>query len=243
MKKEPQTKNNYSIERKCIGCFGTGIINKGTSVEEPCPFCHKEEECKKGCTEHKYHCGICNAPLTYSPQNFASRPQDIPNPCPNGCFLPATDQKEECLDEFCSCHTKHHWKTCCADCRSLPAPDEVGWKKKLKLLPQLYKASKGDILAIEQFIEKVVEIERQKAVADYLESEEGKIYQDYLQIRNYSVSRWKEEGIKRGYDKYFGIEWDRNCACEEPQPEGEPMVGQGEGNFRNCKRCKGRIWK
>lgn len=36
-------KNNkekdFSIEGKCIGCYDTGIINKGTSVEEPCPIC------------------------------------------------------------------------------------------------------------------------------------------------------------------------------------------------------------
>lgn len=39
------------------------------------------EECKEGCLEHKYHCGDCNSPLSYSPANYASRPTDIPNPC------------------------------------------------------------------------------------------------------------------------------------------------------------------
>ena len=37
------------------------------------------------CSAHKYHCGKCNRPLTYSPANYASRPTDIPNPCEN-CF-------------------------------------------------------------------------------------------------------------------------------------------------------------
>lgn len=41
--------------------------------------------CKKDCVEHKYHCAKCDAPITYSPQNFASRPNDIPNRCEN-CF-------------------------------------------------------------------------------------------------------------------------------------------------------------
>jgi hypothetical protein len=37
------------------------------------------------CSAHKYHCGTCNRPLTFSPANYASRPQDIPNPC-EYCF-------------------------------------------------------------------------------------------------------------------------------------------------------------
>ena len=40
-------------------------------------------ECSKGCLKHKYHCGVCNAPLTYSPANYCSRPSDIPNECTN----------------------------------------------------------------------------------------------------------------------------------------------------------------
>lgn len=31
----------HTIENKCIGCFDTGIINKGTKVEEICPICNK----------------------------------------------------------------------------------------------------------------------------------------------------------------------------------------------------------
>lgn len=37
----------FSIEEKCIACFGKGIINKGTIAEESCPICQKfpiEEE-------------------------------------------------------------------------------------------------------------------------------------------------------------------------------------------------------
>lgn len=29
----------HTIEHKCIACFDTGIINKGTKVEEKCPVC------------------------------------------------------------------------------------------------------------------------------------------------------------------------------------------------------------
>jgi rubrerythrin len=32
-----------SIEHKCIACYGTKIINKGTKVEEKCPICDKKE--------------------------------------------------------------------------------------------------------------------------------------------------------------------------------------------------------
>jgi hypothetical protein len=48
--------------------------------------------------------------------------------------------------------------------------------------------------------------------------------------------------MKRGYDKYFGLEWDRNCACKEPEADGKVKVGEGEGSFENCKRCGGRVW-
>ena len=64
----------------------------------------------------------------------------------------------------------------------------------------------------------------------------------FQDIAPMGVSQWKNHGIKYGYDKYFGIEWDRNCNCVEPEPIGEIMVGQGEGSFRSCARCKGRIW-
>lgn len=78
----------------CVDC------NKVTGFTDCfiCP-CHKKEEskeCKKGCLNHKYHCANCFHPLTYSPQNFASRPEDIPNPCPNPtCYPP---QQEKCWD-------------------------------------------------------------------------------------------------------------------------------------------------
>lgn len=35
----------------------------------------------KDCTKHKYHCAKCNTAVSYSPANYASRPQDIPNWC------------------------------------------------------------------------------------------------------------------------------------------------------------------
>jgi len=37
----------FSIENKCVACFDTGIINKGTSVEEPCPICREETQNNK----------------------------------------------------------------------------------------------------------------------------------------------------------------------------------------------------
>lgn len=42
-----------------------------------------QEPCLEGCLEHKYHCAKCNTAVSYSPQNFASRPQDIINQCLN----------------------------------------------------------------------------------------------------------------------------------------------------------------
>lgn len=58
-----------------------------------------QEKCKKDCLEHKYHCGTCNRPLGYSPANYFSRPQDIPNIC-EYCFgkqevIFHTPEKEE----------------------------------------------------------------------------------------------------------------------------------------------------
>lgn len=40
-----------------------------------------KKPCKKNCLEHKYHCAKCNTAISYSPANYASRLQDIPNPC------------------------------------------------------------------------------------------------------------------------------------------------------------------
>ena len=62
------------------GDFGNGW--ETIKIDTP-PLPPTSRECKKGCLEHKYHCGNCLQPLTYSPANYASRPQDIPNPCKN----------------------------------------------------------------------------------------------------------------------------------------------------------------
>ncbi len=43
--------------------------------QEPC------EHDIKDCPKHKYHCGRCNTPISYSPANYCSRPEDIPNQC------------------------------------------------------------------------------------------------------------------------------------------------------------------
>ncbi len=40
-----------------------------------------KEPCKEKCLEHKYHCVKCNTAVSYSPANFTSRPNDIPNFC------------------------------------------------------------------------------------------------------------------------------------------------------------------
>jgi hypothetical protein len=32
-----------SIEGKCIACYDTKIINKGTEVEEECPICKNKD--------------------------------------------------------------------------------------------------------------------------------------------------------------------------------------------------------
>jgi rubrerythrin len=31
----------HNISKRCIACYDTGIINKGTKVEEPCPICRE----------------------------------------------------------------------------------------------------------------------------------------------------------------------------------------------------------
>ena len=56
-----------------------------------------KDPCKKGCLNHRYHCGDCNRALSYSPANYCSRPADIPNPCPkcNAQFYQACSPLQE----------------------------------------------------------------------------------------------------------------------------------------------------
>lgn len=61
-----------------------GEIKELTAKEAASPT-STEVRCKENCLNHKLHCADCWAPITYSPANYASRPNDIPNPCPNGC--------------------------------------------------------------------------------------------------------------------------------------------------------------
>ena len=65
------------------------------------------QKCKKGCLEHRYHCAKCYFPLTYSPANYASRPEDIVNWCEN-CNLK--------IEEKCKKHGVVHknggYKSC-----------------------------------------------------------------------------------------------------------------------------------
>jgi hypothetical protein len=67
------------------------------NIEHTCglPLKEKAECCEKGCLKHKYHCGVCNFSLTYSPANYCSRPSDIPNPCEN-CKV---EEKAECWED------------------------------------------------------------------------------------------------------------------------------------------------
>lgn len=41
------------------------------------------EPCPKGCRNHKFHCGLCDTAVSYSPANYSSRLEDIPNSCQN----------------------------------------------------------------------------------------------------------------------------------------------------------------
>ncbi len=45
--------------------------------------------CQKKCLQHKFHCVICNTACSFSPANYASRLEDIPNAC-NFCSQPQT---------------------------------------------------------------------------------------------------------------------------------------------------------
>ena len=52
-----------------------------------------KHNCPNGCIYHKYHCAKCLNPVSYSPANYASRPQDIPNPCE--VCMPENDKNEQ----------------------------------------------------------------------------------------------------------------------------------------------------
>jgi hypothetical protein len=54
--------------------------------------------------------------------------------------------------------SKSHYDTC--PCHK--QTEKVEWAKELRLLPQLYKASKGDIIAIKSFISNLILQEKAK---------------------------------------------------------------------------------
>lgn len=57
-----------------------------------------KKPCDKGCLNHKYHCCKCNTAVSYSPANYASRPQDIPNWCEYCLSTPSTEIIKEQKD-------------------------------------------------------------------------------------------------------------------------------------------------
>lgn len=58
------------------------------------------KKCKEGCLEHKYHCAKCGTAVTYSPANYASRPEDIPNPCEFCFHTPTKNELKDWEEEF-----------------------------------------------------------------------------------------------------------------------------------------------
>lgn len=51
--------------------------------------------CKIHCLDHKYHCAKCNTAMSYSPANYSSRMQDIPNMCLFCKLNPPTPPQKE----------------------------------------------------------------------------------------------------------------------------------------------------
>ena len=62
------------------------------------------QPCIPICSAHKYHCNNCYRPLTFSPANYASRPQDIPNSCeycfPQQISMPTQNWRDNILDNL-----------------------------------------------------------------------------------------------------------------------------------------------
>ena len=83
---------NKEPKKDCNNCINAQFNGKHNIWYCECE-CHQEvkeeprEKCEEGCLKHKYHCAKCMREVTYSPQNFASRPQDIINHCEH-CMNP-----------------------------------------------------------------------------------------------------------------------------------------------------------
>ena len=131
-------------------------------------------KCESGCLKHKYHCAKCNAIITYSPANYASRPNDIPNPCPNDCgrIAPAsTEEWEKEFDErFMSAPPFNYEKM----------PDRMGWY------------STG--LAIKSFIRSHDQQLRQRIVevGDKLKQDDGGGLYEYQDAFNEGISSYQQ---------------------------------------------------
>lgn len=87
----------------CELCYHHAELGKCEECKDTlCTKCDGEGEkseyntpCGRGCTNHKYHCAKCNTAVLYSPANFSSRPQDMPNLCNNCNFTGKEPRKEQ----------------------------------------------------------------------------------------------------------------------------------------------------
>lgn len=160
----------------------------------------KEKKCcKKGCLNHKYHCGYCNAPLTYSPQNFASRPEDIPNHCPNDCqgfYHPEKEAKEECEHQESPISHPAFPQGYCIKCG-------LGKSPQPEAMPET-------VLGWEDLREKLADIEHQRWAdwQKYVHSKcNGDVDTDYESIPRELYNRWERQ-IKTPYSELTEKERD-----------------------------------
>ena len=160
--------------------------------------CHnpqEPEECEKGCLKHKYHCGVCNSPLTYSPANYSSRPVDIPNPCEN------CNSKNKLLDEVLR-DNEPEWEAR-KRCKVKPFEEEPEeWVEKIKANGQNWIDEDKMIPFIHQLIQKSYNkgfktaFEESK-VKHYEECDYDKGFKVGVESRNEEIKEWERENKKQ----------------------------------------------
>lgn len=125
-----------------------------------------KEKISKCCGAIESYFGTCrNCGLIFEPNECKCE-------CHNSkweqCTMCAThhSKPKECKDEFCSCHTKHKWDSCCSDCKKEPQAWEEEFIKKFECGGGTWghNVLEGKVYEAVDFIERLLQSEREKIV-------------------------------------------------------------------------------
>ncbi len=143
-----------------------------------------KEPCQKGCLVHKYHCSVCNTAVSFSPANFASRLEDIPNQC-EYCKTNPQDPLQEKQE-------RTNWRE---RFRQLFTIEGTMWTPLAAATPEL----------IEEFIDR--EQKRFTQTEIHIEQKpvdlSGIIDDMEQKVRKGDISSWMNYGKENGYWDYF----------------------------------------